>query len=31
MSADLRQTMKRAGGADQPDLDFLEEVDRPAV
>ncbi|OLC12268.1 MAG: hypothetical protein AUH29_16975, partial [Candidatus Rokubacteria bacterium 13_1_40CM_69_27] len=30
-SADLRQTMKRAGVADQPDLSFLEEVDRPAV
>ena len=30
-SEELRQSMQRAGVADQPDLYFLEEVDRPAA
>jgi hypothetical protein len=30
-SADLRQAMQRAGVADQPDVYFLEEVERPSV
>ncbi|MFQ5796750.1 MAG: cyclase [Candidatus Bipolaricaulia bacterium] len=30
-SEDLRQTMQRAGVADQPDVYFLEETDRPSV
>lgn len=29
-SEDLRQAMQRAGVADQPDVYFLEEVDRPS-
>lgn len=30
-SADLRQAMQRAGVSDQPDVYFLDEVDRPSV
>lgn len=30
-SNDLRETMKRAGVSDKPDIYFLNEVDRPAV
>ena len=30
-SEDLRETMKRAGVADTPDIYFIEEVERPAV
>ena len=30
-SADLRETMVRAGVADRPDVWFLEEADRPSV
>ena len=30
-SEEMRQAMERAGVADQPDLYFLEEVDRPAA
>ena len=30
-SEEMRQSMQRAGVADQPDLYFLEEADRPAA
>ena len=30
-SEEMRQSLQRAGVADQPDLYFLEEVDRPAA
>jgi heme-degrading monooxygenase HmoA len=30
-SEDLKEAMKRAGVSDQPDLYFIEEVDRPSA
>ena len=30
-SDDLRQTMERAGVADQPDIYFLEQIDQPSA